>query len=182
MPMHLIGASCFATAENNQINSLLSFLVPRAARMPNISAGILMYHHTDAGITVLLVHPGGPFWRNRDLGAWSIPKGLIDDGENPEIAARREFAEELGVEVAGPLQSLGQLRQRGGKTVLGFASKGTLNVANVRSNEIPVEWPPRSGRVIYVPEVDRAEWFALPLARKKILASQEPFLDRLERL
>jgi predicted NUDIX family NTP pyrophosphohydrolase len=150
--------------------------------MPKISAGILMYRHGDAGMEVLLVHPGGPFWRNRDLGAWSIPKGEFNEGENPEAAARREFAEELGVEVTGPLQPLGQLRQRGGKTVIAYASKGTLDVANVQSNKFPVEWPPRTGRIIYVPEIDRAAWFELALARKKILVSQQPFLDRLESL
>ena len=150
--------------------------------MPKISAGILMYRHGDAGIEVLLVHPGGPFWRNRDLGAWSIPKGEFLEGENPEAVARREFAEELGVELTDPLQPLGQLRQRGGKTVIGYAAKGALDVANVRSNQVPIEWPPRTGRIIHIPEIDRAEWFDLPLARKKILASQQPFLDRLENL
>ena len=109
--------------------------------MPKISAGILMYRHGNAGIEVLLVHPGGPFWRNRDLGAWSIPKGEFLEGENPEAVARREFAEELGVELTGPLQPLGQLRQRGGKTVIGYAAKGALDVANVRSNQVPIEWP-----------------------------------------
>jgi predicted NUDIX family NTP pyrophosphohydrolase len=150
--------------------------------MPKISAGILMYRHGDTGIEVLLVHPGGPFWRNRDLGAWSIPKGEFLEGENPEAVARREFAEELGIESTGPLQPLGQLRQRGGKTVIGYAAKGALDVANVRSNQVPIEWPPRTGRIIHIPEIDRAEWFDLPLARKKILASQQPFLDRLENL
>ena len=150
--------------------------------MPRISAGILMYRHGDTGIEVLLVHPGGPFWRNRDLGAWSIPKGEFLEGENPEAVGRREFAEELGVELTGPLQPLGQLRQRGGKTVIGYAAKGALDVANVRSNQVPIEWPPRTGRIIHIPEIDRAEWFDLPLARKKILASQQPFLDRLENL
>jgi predicted NUDIX family NTP pyrophosphohydrolase len=150
--------------------------------MPRISAGILMYRHGDTGIEVLLVHPGGPFWRNRDLGAWSIPKGEFLEGENPEAVARREFAEELGVELTGPLQPLGQLRQRGGKTVIGYAAKGALDVANVRRNQVPIEWPPRTGRIIHIPEIDRAEWFDLPLARKKILASQQPFLDRLENL
>jgi predicted NUDIX family NTP pyrophosphohydrolase len=150
--------------------------------MPKISAGILMYRHGDTGIEVLLVHPGGPFWRNRDLGAWSIPKGEFLEGENPEAVARREFAEELGIESTGPLQPLGQLRQRGGKTVIGYAAKGALDVANVRRNQVPIEWPPRTGRIIHIPEIDRAEWFDLPLARKKILASQQPFLDRLENL
>jgi predicted NUDIX family NTP pyrophosphohydrolase len=147
-----------------------------------ISAGILMYRPGEAGIDVLLVHPGGPFWRNRDRGAWSIPKGELEDGEEPEAAARREFAEELGFEATGPLRSLGQVRQRGGKTVLGYALQGTLDAGSVRSNQIAIEWPPRSGRTIFVPEIDRAEWFALPLARQRILAGQSPFLDRLESL
>lgn len=150
--------------------------------MATTSAGILMYRHDDAGIVVLLVHPGGPFWRNRDLGAWSIPKGELDDGEDPQAAARREFAEELGIEATGPLRPLGQIRQRGGKIVLAYALEGTLDAGTVRSNEIALEWPPRSGRTIHVPEIDRAAWFALSLAREKILASQRPFLDRLERL
>ena len=150
--------------------------------MAKISAGILMYRHGDGEMEVLLVHPGGPFWRNRDLGAWSIPKGEFPEGENPEAAARREFAEELGVELTSRLEPLGQLRQRGGKIVIAYASEGTLDVTNVRSNEIPIEWPPRSGRIIHIPEIDRAAWFELSLARKKILASQQPFLDRLESL
>jgi predicted NUDIX family NTP pyrophosphohydrolase len=148
--------------------------------MASMSAGILMFRHTDDGILVLLVHPGGPFWRNRDLGAWSIPKGEFQPGEDPENAARREFAEELGIEPTGPMRPIGQVRQRGGKTVVAYALEGTLDVGAVRSNKVPIEWPPRTGRTIYVPEIDRAEWFALPLARQKILASQQPFLDRLE--
>lgn len=150
--------------------------------MATKSAGILMHHRGEAGLAVLLVHPGGPFWRNRDLGAWSIPKGELDDDEDPEQAARREFAEELGIEAKGRLRPLGEVRQRGGKTVLAYALEGTLDAHTVRSNEIPIEWPPRSGRIIHVPEIDRAEWFTVTLAREKILASQRPFLDRLERL
>jgi predicted NUDIX family NTP pyrophosphohydrolase len=150
--------------------------------MVTTSAGILMYRHGDAGLDVLLVHPGGPFWRNRDLGAWSIPKGELQDGEDPEAAARREFAEELGIAATGRLQPLGQVRQRGGKIVLAYALEGTLDADAVRSNEIPIEWPPRSGHMISIPEIDRAEWFSITLAREKILLSQQPFLDRLEEL
>jgi len=149
--------------------------------MATKSAGILMYRHGDAGIDVLLVHPGGPFWQNRDLGAWSIPKGELEEDEDPEATARREFAEELGIEATGRLRPLGQVRQRAGKIVLAYALEGTLDAGTVRSNKITLEWPPRSGRTIHVPEIDRAAWFALPLAREKILASQRPFLDRLER-
>jgi predicted NUDIX family NTP pyrophosphohydrolase len=165
----------------SQINSSGHFRI-RTTRMAITSAGILMYHDGDAGLVVLLVHPGGPFWRNRDLGAWSIPKGELDDGEDPEAAARREFAEELGIEATGRLRPLGQVRQRGGKIVVAYALEGTLDAGAVRSNEISIEWPPRSGRTISVPEIDRAEWFPLPLAREKILASQQPFLDRIGEL
>ena len=150
--------------------------------MAILSAGVLMYRHGDAGLDVLLVHPGGPFWRNRDLGAWSIPKGELNDGEDPDAAARRDFAEELGIAATGRLRPLGQVRQRGGKIVLAYALEGTLDADAVRSNEIPIEWPPRSGRILQIPEIDRAGWFPLPLAREKILASQRPFLDRLEEL
>jgi predicted NUDIX family NTP pyrophosphohydrolase len=150
--------------------------------MTTTSAGILLYQQGDAGMVVLLVHPGGPFWRNRDLGAWSIPKGEMDDGEDPEAAARREFAEELGFETNGSLQPLGQIRQNSKKLVHAYALKGDLDVNNIRSNEIAIEWPPKSGRTIHVPEIDRAAWFALPLAREKILAGQRPLLDRLEAL
>jgi predicted NUDIX family NTP pyrophosphohydrolase len=150
--------------------------------MATKSAGILMFHHGDAGIVVLLVHPGGPFWRNRDLGAWSIPKGELENGEDPEAAARREFAEELGVEATGPLRWLGEVRQSAAKWVLAYALEGDLDVTSIRSNEIRIEWPPRSGRTLQVPEIDRAAWFALPLARRKILVGQRPLLDRLEQL
>jgi predicted NUDIX family NTP pyrophosphohydrolase len=150
--------------------------------MATTSAGILMYRHGDAGVVVLLVHPGGPFWRNRDLGAWSIPKGELSEGEDPETAARREFAEELGIAATGPLQPLGQVRQSGKKLVQAYALEGDLAVSRIRSNKIAMEWPPRSGRTIRIPEIDRAAWFALPVAGQKIHAGQRPFLDRLEAL
>jgi predicted NUDIX family NTP pyrophosphohydrolase len=150
--------------------------------MATKSAGILMYRRGDAGIDVLLVHPGGPFWRNRDLGAWSIPKGELDGGEDSEAAARREFKEELGIAAVGPLRPLGRVRQRAGKTVQAYALEGNLDVGGMRSNNVAIEWPPRSGRTMYVPEIDRAAWFVIPLAREKILAGQRPFLDRLESL
>lgn len=150
--------------------------------MAATSAGILMYRRKNNGIEVLLAHPGGPFWRTRDLGAWSLPKGELNGGEDPEAAARREFEEELGVKAAGPLQSLGQVRQRAGKIVLGYALEGDLDVSRIRCNEVSIEWPPQSGRTTSFPEIDRAAWFAIALAREKILASQRPFLDRLEKL
>jgi predicted NUDIX family NTP pyrophosphohydrolase len=150
--------------------------------MATTSAGILMYRHGDAGIVVLLVHPGGPFWRNRDLGAWSIPKGELGEGEDPETAARREFAEELGIEATGPLQPLGEVRQSGKKRVQAYALEGDLDVTRVRSNDVAIEWPPRSRRTIHFPEIDRAARFSLSVARQKIHVGQRPFLDRLEAL
>jgi predicted NUDIX family NTP pyrophosphohydrolase len=144
------------------------------------SAGILMYKRTADGVSVLLVHPGGPFWSKRDLGAWSIPKGEYGDGEEAEAAARREFAEELGGEFHGRLTPLGEVRQKAGKVVAAFAAEGDFDAAGLASNSFEMEWPPRSGRRQSFPEVDRAEWFALPVARQKIIAGQCPLLDRLE--
>ncbi len=146
------------------------------------SAGILLYRRRAGRIEVLLVHPGGPFWAKRDLGAWSIPKGEFGAGEEPEAAARREFAEELGAEVAVPLIPLGDVRQKGGKVVVAFAAGGDFEPATMQSNMFEMEWPPRSGRKQTFPEVDRAEWFDLDSAREKIIAGQLPLLDRLERI
>jgi predicted NUDIX family NTP pyrophosphohydrolase len=143
------------------------------------SAGILMYRRAGATLEVLLVHPGGPYWRARDAGAWSIPKGELDAGEDAGAAARREFAEEKGFNLAAPLEPLGEIRQRGGKRVTAFAVEGDIDVAAVESNSFEIEWPPRSGKTQIFPEVDRAEWFDLPTARAKILESQRPFLQRL---
>ena len=144
------------------------------------SAGILLYKRCEGRLVVLLVHPGGPFWRAKDLGAWSIPKGELADGEAPEATARREFAEELGSAPMGALQPLGKIRQRGGKQVEAFALEGDFDVDSLSGNSFEMEWPPRSGRRQFFPEVDRAEWFELPEARRKILVGQQPLLDRLE--
>lgn len=144
------------------------------------SAGILLYRGEANGLRVLLTHPGGPFWRHRDDGAWTIPKGLPAEGESAEAAARREFGEELGTRFDGELQPLARIRQRGGKWVEAFAARGDFDTAAVRSNTFLAEWPPRSGRMAEFPEVDRAAWFALDEARRKILASQQPLLDALE--
>ncbi len=149
--------------------------------MADRSAGLLLYRHRDGQREVLLVHPGGPFWRKRDDGAWSIPKGEAGAGEALADVARREFEEELGVPPpAGPLHSLGSVRQRGGKLVEAWALAGDLEVTEIRSNSVEVEWPPRSGRVQTFPEVDRAEWFDLVTARRKLLEAQAAFIDRLE--
>ena len=146
------------------------------------SFGILMHKRVDGRRLVLLAHPGGPFWRRKDLGAWSIPKGEPEPGETPEATARREFTEELGVAPEGPLLPLGQVRQRGGKAVTAFAVSGDLDVGRIRSGEFQLEWPPKSGQIQSFPEMDRAEWFDLPTAREKILEAQRPLLDRLEEI
>jgi predicted NUDIX family NTP pyrophosphohydrolase len=145
-----------------------------------LSAGILVYRRAPDGLRVLLVHPGGPFWRRKDVGAWSIPKGEVDPGEEPRAAALREFAEEIGVALAGPLLALGEVKQTGGKRVIAFACESSVDVGAIRSNSFRIEWPPRSGRRQDFPEIDRAEWFDLKTAREKLLASQRPLLDHLQ--
>jgi predicted NUDIX family NTP pyrophosphohydrolase len=146
------------------------------------SAGILMYRRVRRKVEVLLVHPGGPYWRKKDEGAWSIPKGEIDEGENVEVAARREFLEETGIVVTGPLETLGEIRQRGGKRVTAFAVKGDFNIEAIKSNTFEMVWPPKSGKQQSFPEIDRAAWFDLQAAHVKILESQRPLLDRLVEL
>jgi predicted NUDIX family NTP pyrophosphohydrolase len=153
--------------------------------MPKRSAGLLAYRRTDDGVEVLLVHPGGPYWRRKDEGAWSLPKGEIDDpGEDPFQVAVLEFTEELGVHVPSTdgAVPLGEVRQPGGKVVQAWAIEGDVDVSDLRSNLFEMEWPPRSGRTQEFPEVDRAEWFAPEDARRKILKGQAPFLDRLDEL
>ena len=133
-----------------------------------------------SAVEVLLIHPGGPFWKRRDDGAWSIPKGEIEPGETALDVARREFREELGAEPPdGELEELGLVRQAGGKIVRAWAAEGDFDVGGLRSMTFDMEWPPRSGRKATFPEVDRAEWFAIDVARRKILDAQRTFLDRL---
>jgi predicted NUDIX family NTP pyrophosphohydrolase len=143
------------------------------------SAGLLLYRCSEREIEVFLVHPGGPFWAKKDRGAWSIPKGEYSDGEEPLAAARREFKEETGFAIEGIFVELGAIRQAGGKLVSAWALEGDLDPAKVVSNRFQMQWPPRSGRMIEVPEVDRGAWFTLQEARDRILPSQSPFLDRL---
>jgi predicted NUDIX family NTP pyrophosphohydrolase len=140
------------------------------------SAGVLLRRSSGE---VLLVHPGGPFWARKDEGAWSIPKGEFDDGEDAEAAARREFLEELGVEAPVELTDLGTVRQKNRKEVRGFLGVGDLDVSAVVSNTFTMEWPPRSGRQAEFPEIDRAEWFSVDEARVKLNPAQAEFLDRL---
>jgi predicted NUDIX family NTP pyrophosphohydrolase len=150
--------------------------------MTAASAGVVMYRRTRDGLEVLLVHPGGPFWRNKDDGAWSIPKGEIGPGETPEAVARREFAEEQGHPLVGKLMPLGEVRQKSGKHVTAFAIEGDLDVATSRSNSFTLEWPPKSGKMQSFPEVDRAEWFGPDAARAKLNPGQVGLIDRLAEL
>ena len=148
--------------------------------MPRTSAGILLFRRGGAEPEVLLVHPGGPYWVKKDDGAWSIPKGEYDEGDNAVVAARREFFEELGSRLpAGRITPLGEVRQKGGKRVVGFAAEGDLDPAAIRSNSFEMVWPPRSGRMRSFPEIDRAGWFDPELASQKIIEGQRPLLDRL---
>ena len=150
--------------------------------MGSVSAGIMLYRRGREGLEVLLIHPGGPFWRNRDEGAWMIPKGAVEPGEELEAAALREFEEELGTRPAGDLEFLGRVRQSGGKWVEAFALEGDLDTETIVSNDFLCEYPPRSGNMRSFPEVDRAAWFSMSAAEAKILPSQGPLLEALERL
>lgn len=150
--------------------------------MPKQSAGILLYRMDANGPSVLLVHPGGPFWAKKDLGAWSIPKGEYSPGEDPLNVAIREFEEETGTRLEGEFRPLGEVRQAGGKRVLAWALEGDLDPAAIRSNTFELEWPPRSGRKQTFPEIDSAAWFSPELAWEKINPSQRELVDRLLRL
>jgi predicted NUDIX family NTP pyrophosphohydrolase len=147
------------------------------------SAGLLAFRRTDAGAEFLLVHPGGPYWRNRDDGAWSIPKGLIDEDEDEQEAAIREFREEVGLAVDGVFARLADRRQRSGKSVLCWMVEADLDLTGFHSNTFEMEWPPGSGRTILIPECDRAAYFQADTALTKILAGQRGFItEALERL
>jgi len=148
--------------------------------MARQSAGIVLYRFAGEELQVLLVHPGGPFWRNRDAGAWSIPKGEYAADEDPLAVARREFEEELGMPApSGEYVRLGEVRQRGGKTVTAFAIQGDFDPRQLKSNRFEIEWPPKSGRRALFPEVDKAEWFTLAEARTRIIGGQLPLIDSL---
>lgn len=150
--------------------------------MPKRSAGILPFRKLKDELEVLLVHPGGPFWRNRDEGAWSLAKGEYGEAEAPSAAARREFKEETGWDVTQDMHPLGEIRQAGGKYLTAFAVEADFDPEGFVSNRFDMEWPPRSARFQSFPEVDRVSWFSLAEARRKILSSQEPLLDRLAQL
>ena len=140
-----------------------------------------MYRLSDDGPEVFLVHPGGPFWAKKDEGAWSVPKGLFEDDENPLEAARREFREETGLDITGDFMELTPLKQPSGKVVYVWAVEGNIDAAAIKSNMFPMEWPPKSGKQQEFPEVDRGGWFTMAQAREKLLPGQRGFLDELQR-
>jgi|SRR5579859_450082 len=149
--------------------------------MPKRSAGVLLFRRKRSQPEVLLAHPGGPFWKNKDDGAWSIPKGEYGENEDPLTAAKREFAEETGLAATGDFILLGEIRQAGGKVVTAWAAEGDFDPANMHSNAFSMPWPPGSRKLQEFPEIDRAQWFPLEDARRKILKGQAEFLERLAR-
>src|SRR5580704_7046278 len=155
---------------------------PGTTTMPQLSAGILLFRRRPAGLEVMLVHPGGPFWAKKDDGAWSIPKGLVDEGEDLLAAAKREFLEETGMTVAGAFLDLGAHKQRSSKTIAAWACEGDFDPATLKSNTFSLEWPPRSGRMAEFPEVDRAAWYAIDEALMKVHKGQKPIVGALESL
>jgi predicted NUDIX family NTP pyrophosphohydrolase len=150
--------------------------------MPRVSAGLLMYRIQDGKLQVLLAHPGGPFFKNKDEGAWTIPKGEIEPGEDLLEAAKREFEEEIGVTPTGPFLALTPIKQKGGKVVHAWAFKGDCDPGEIVSNTFSIEWPPRSGRRMDFPEIDRAEFYDVAVACRKIKAAQTPLIDELQGL
>lgn len=149
-------------------------------RRPNVSAGLLLFRRTHGALEVFLAHPGGPFWKNKDAGAWTLPKGEVDEGEEPLATARREFGEETGLTPEGPFVELGTIRQKAGKTVHAWACEGDADPETVRSNVMRTEWPRGSGKWLSFPEVDRCAWFDPATAREKINPAQVELIDRLE--
>ena len=143
------------------------------------SAGILVYRKRASGIEIFLVHPGGPFWAKKDLGAWSIPKGEIGENEDEEAAARREFEEETGIKIKGDLMALKPVRQKSGKSVIAWAAEQDIDESKIKSNLFEIEWPPKSGKMQSFPEMDRAEWYSVGEAKEKIISGQAGLLDEL---
>jgi predicted NUDIX family NTP pyrophosphohydrolase len=144
-----------------------------------LSAGVILYRRGKGRVEVLLAHPGGPYWRRKDAGAWSIPKGECGDGEEPLAAAFREFEEETGIKLEGALEPLGEVKQAGGKIVHAWTIERDCDPTRMHSNTFSLEWPPKSGNVQEFPEIDRFEWFPIAEARQKLVKAQTAFLDRL---
>jgi predicted NUDIX family NTP pyrophosphohydrolase len=150
--------------------------------MPKQSAGILLYRMTDKQLQVFLVHPGGPFFQKKDEGAWSIPKGEYVNGEDPLAAAQREFEEETGQTISGNFVKLQPVKQKSGKVVQAWAVEGDIDRDAIKSNLFEIEWPPKSGKRVSFPEIDRAEWFTIEIAKQMILPGQLGLIEELERL
>jgi predicted NUDIX family NTP pyrophosphohydrolase len=144
-----------------------------------LSAGVILYRRANERLEVLLAHPGGPYWRRKDAGAWSIPKGECRDGEEPLAAALREFEEETGIKLEGELAPLGEVKQAGGKIVHAWTIERDCDPTQIHSNTFSLEWPPKSGKIQEFPEIDRFEWFPIAEARQKLVKAQTAFLDRL---
>ena len=168
-------------AEPNAAGAQPFKMTARLVILPKRSAGLLLYRHRNGELEVFLAHPGGPFWVKKEAGAWTIPKGEYEPGEEPLNAARREFEEETGFKVDGGFIELGTVTQGSGKVVSAWAVEGDCDPGKLVSNFCQVEWPPRSRKMIDIPEVDRGAWYSLDTAREKIFTSQTPFLDRLMR-
>lgn len=149
-------------------------------KRPNVSAGLVLFRRRRDALEIFLAHPGGPFWKNRDAGAWTIPKGVLNEGEDPLAAAQREFEEETGIVPHGPFIELGAIRQRAGKLVHAWAWEGDADASSTTSNEMRTEWPRGSGQWITFPEIDRCAWFGVATARVKLNAAQSELLERLE--
>lgn len=147
--------------------------------MSKQSAGVLLYRLKKNHLEILLVHPGGPFWAKKDLGSWSIPKGEFQEGEDILLAAQREFQEETGLSISGQFKPLSSIKQKGGKVVHAWAIEGDIDQTKIKSNTFKLEWPPKSGKMKEFPEIDKAEWFAVAVAKEKINPGQAVFLDRL---
>ena len=147
---------------------------------PNLSAGLLLFRRSEAGLELFIAHPGGPFWKDRDAGAWTIPKGIVESGEDFLDAARREFEEETGIHPVGPFIPLGSIRQKAGKTIHAWAWEGDADASTVVSNTMRTEWPRGSGRWMEFPEVDRCAWFVPAMAKTKMNQAQAELIDRLE--
>jgi len=147
--------------------------------MPKRSAGLMMFRESNRQLEVLLVHPGGPIWARKNEGAWTVPKGEYDSDEDPLAAARREFTEETSFEATGEFLPLGVVQQKSGKIVTAWAFRGDCDPAQLKSNSCEIEWPPRSGRRLEIPEIDRGRWFSIAEARKYIREEQRPLLERL---
>jgi len=147
--------------------------------MAKKSAGILLYRVKNKQPEVFLGHPGGPFFKNKDIGVWSIPKGEFDDNEDPLQAAQREFKEETGTDIEGDFIPLKPVKYKNGKIVYAWAKEGNLDPSTLRCNTFPLEWPPKSGKIIQVPELDKVEWFVFETALKKIIPAQIPFIEEL---